>query len=89
MLRRNLIYTAITRSKTYLIMCGDLEAFQKAIQQTEGDRRFSFLKEKLIEKLGSPSDSIEPETVLVDESDPETWAIDESLNNEEDPFSLT
>lgn len=89
MLRRNLIYTAITRSKTYLIMCGDLEAFQKAIQQTEGDRRFSYLKDKLIEKLGAPSDPTEPENEFVDESDPETWAIDESLNDEEDPFLLT
>ena len=88
MLRRNLIYTAITRSKTYLIMCGDLEAFQRAIQHAEGNRRFSFLKEKLIERLGQPAGSSVSADLSNDEGDPETWSIDESLNEEEDPFSL-
>jgi exodeoxyribonuclease V alpha subunit len=89
MLRRNLIYTAITRSKTYLIMCGDLDAFQKAIQQAEGDRRFSFLKEKLIKKLDPMSVPSENDEQTLEESDPEMWLIDESLNDEEDPFSLS
>ncbi len=62
MLRRNLIYTGITRSKTYLIMCGDPNAFEQAIGQTEGDRRYSHLKEKLIERLagGLSSDAADP-----------------------------
>ncbi|MGV3488131.1 MAG: ATP-dependent RecD-like DNA helicase [Tuberibacillus sp.] len=51
MLRRNLVYTAITRSKTYLIMCGDSAAFEYAIKQTDVDRRHSRLKEKLVNRL--------------------------------------
>jgi len=51
MLRRNLIYTAITRSKSYLIMCGDSVALEYAIGQTDVDRRHSRLKEKLISRL--------------------------------------
>lgn len=51
MLRRNLIYTAITRSKTYLIICGDAEAFKYAISQTDVDRRHSRLKEKLESRM--------------------------------------
>jgi exodeoxyribonuclease V alpha subunit len=51
MLRRNLIYTAITRSKSYLILCGDTDAFEYAISQTDVDRRHSRLKEKLEARL--------------------------------------
>ncbi|WEG14091.1 ATP-dependent RecD-like DNA helicase [Pullulanibacillus sp. KACC 23026] len=92
MLRRNLIYTAITRSRSYLIMCGDADAFMRAIQQTEGDRRFSHLKEKLIERLGAEREEeerSESEKAAVDSlqsSDPDDWEIDETLNEEEDPF---
>lgn len=106
MLRRNLIYTAITRSQTYLIMCGDPEAFQTAIRQTEGDRRYSQLKEKLFDRLSSggqlspeeeqlrlvkknstPDMSKTTEAVKEELVHPEEWEIDETLNEEEDPFS--
>ncbi|WP_027724674.1 SF1B family DNA helicase RecD2 [Tuberibacillus calidus] len=51
MLRRNLIYTAITRSKSYLIMCGEGAALRYAIDQTDVDRRHSRLKEKLEQRF--------------------------------------
>jgi exodeoxyribonuclease V alpha subunit len=48
MLRRNLVYTGITRAKEFLILCGEVKAFQIAIQQQNEMKRNTFLKEKLI-----------------------------------------
>lgn len=47
MLKRNLLYTAITRSKSKLILCGELEAFALAAENT-GDLRKTLLVEKLL-----------------------------------------
>ncbi|MFC0473613.1 ATP-dependent RecD-like DNA helicase [Halalkalibacter kiskunsagensis] len=47
MLRRNLLYTGITRAKQYLLLCGDLKAFHTAITQKEELIRNSKLQEKL------------------------------------------
>lgn len=49
MLRRNLIYTAITRSKKFLIICGEEEAFRQGIQRADEQTRLTTLREKLIE----------------------------------------
>ncbi|MFC7441380.1 ATP-dependent RecD-like DNA helicase [Laceyella putida] len=49
MLERNLIYTGITRSKSYLILCGEKEAFAEGIKRQRGDERNSCLKD-LIEE---------------------------------------
>lgn len=53
MLRRNLIYTAITRSKEKLILCGEEEAFQIAVSRTDDNLRNTTLKEKLLEGINS------------------------------------
>ncbi|CDQ18093.1 ATP-dependent DNA helicase, RecD/TraA family [Halobacillus karajensis] len=58
MLRKNLLYTAITRSKQSLIICGDREAFLSGVGTTDTDTRYTRLKEKLNEE---PSKEIEPE----------------------------
>ncbi|MTH52531.1 ATP-dependent RecD-like DNA helicase [Bacillus mangrovi] len=47
MLRRNLIYTAITRSKKFLIMCGEEDAFVRGIQNKDQLERQTSLKERL------------------------------------------
>lgn len=47
MLRRNLLYTAITRSKNKLILCGDEGAFRFATENA-GDLRRTMLVEKLL-----------------------------------------
>lgn len=44
MLRRNLIYTAVTRGKDYLILCGEEQALQLAIQQNDVLTRYTSLK---------------------------------------------
>ncbi|OIJ16612.1 hypothetical protein BKP37_05100 [Anaerobacillus alkalilacustris] len=48
MLRRNLVYTGITRAKEYLILCGEVKAFQTAIDQQNEMKRNTLLKERLI-----------------------------------------
>jgi len=47
MLRRNLIYTGITRAKNYLILCGEPEEFMKGIQRTDDLKRFTTLRARL------------------------------------------
>ncbi|MGA9172781.1 MAG: ATP-dependent RecD-like DNA helicase [Thermoactinomyces sp.] len=49
MLERNLLYTGITRSKSYLIMCGEKEAFVDGLKRQSGEKRNSRLKD-LIEE---------------------------------------
>lgn len=55
MLQRNLIYTAITRSKSKLILLGQVSAFAQAVKHT-GTRRKTYLFERF-----EPSDAFEKE----------------------------
>ncbi|WP_100488678.1 ATP-dependent RecD-like DNA helicase [Sporolactobacillus pectinivorans] len=63
MLRRNLIYTAVTRSKEYLMLCGDAEAFNQAVSRNDIDLRHSNLGKKLQERLHMPLESVKDETI--------------------------
>ena len=47
MLQRNLIYTAITRSKQFLILCGEEEAFRMGVERADEQSRQTTLCEKL------------------------------------------
>jgi len=47
MLKKNLLYTAITRSKRTLIICGEADAFMKGIRTIDTNRRYTALAEKL------------------------------------------
>ncbi|GAE26721.1 RecD-like DNA helicase YrrC [Halalkalibacter wakoensis JCM 9140] len=47
MLRRNLLYTGITRAKQFLLLCGDLKAIHTAITDRDEQLRNSMLQEKL------------------------------------------
>ncbi|GGJ83868.1 ATP-dependent RecD-like DNA helicase [Lentibacillus kapialis] len=51
MLKKNLLYTAITRSKKSLIICGDKRAFLRGIKTLDSNQRFTSLKEQLRERL--------------------------------------
>ncbi|SFE27660.1 SF1B family DNA helicase RecD2 [Alteribacillus iranensis] len=56
MLQRNLLYTAITRAQDYLILCGEREAIQFAVDKDNRDGRFTTLVEKFLHAAGeSPS----------------------------------
>lgn len=62
MLRRNLIYTAITRSKQFLILCGEEEAFKMGVQRADEQTRLTTLCMKLemaIEKKESIKEASE------------------------------
>ena len=50
MLRRNLLYTAITRSKQFLILCGEEEAFNIGIARNDDLIRKTALAERLTEE---------------------------------------
>jgi exodeoxyribonuclease V alpha subunit len=47
MLRRKLVYTGITRSKSFLMMCGDPEAFRMAVENDDEGARYSHLQKRL------------------------------------------
>ncbi|MFD2133639.1 ATP-dependent RecD-like DNA helicase [Pseudogracilibacillus auburnensis] len=53
MLRKNLLYTAITRSQKSLIMCGEVNAFMQGIETLDTNKRYTTLKEQLRQKLAS------------------------------------
>ena len=47
MLKRNLIYTGITRGKKLVVLVGQKRALAKAIKGKQVERRWSKLKERL------------------------------------------
>ena len=53
MLRRKLLYTAITRSKQFLILCGEEEAFRLGVEKDDDLERNTSLLEKLISEKQS------------------------------------
>ncbi|MFS7259502.1 ATP-dependent RecD-like DNA helicase [Carnobacterium divergens] len=48
MLRRDLLYTAITRSRDLLILCGEPQAFETCVEKSSDDR-LTTLKERIVE----------------------------------------
>lgn len=57
LLQRNLIYTAVTRSKSKLIMLGEFKAFDYAIKN-EGDKRQTYLVQRFDLTNGSEADTL-------------------------------
>ena len=51
MLRRNLIYTAVTRSKSKVILIGERGALMKAIRISDVDKRNTRLSEQIIQMM--------------------------------------
>lgn len=72
MLQRNLIYTAITRSKSKLVMLGEISAFDYAIKN-EGAKRNTYLVERFtpdLIPLLPASDSLRLQRQTSDKTDP-------------------
>ena len=84
MLRKNLLYTAITRSKQSLIMCGEIDAFMQGIQTFDSDTRYTTLKERLELKAEKTNPQIE-EVTNVDEMEVDDLEVMQS--DEEDDIS--
>lgn len=70
MLKRKLIYTAVTRAKNSLVMIGDVRALQMGISQIEANRR-TILKEKVIEYLhhGTLNEAPSDATLIIDDEE--------------------
>jgi exodeoxyribonuclease V alpha subunit len=66
MLKRKLIYTAVTRAKKYLIMLGNVEAINRGIQGIESHR-----KTKLIQKIKQIFAGVYQENIEMCENLPE------------------
>ncbi|MBQ1319620.1 MAG: ATP-dependent RecD-like DNA helicase [Solobacterium sp.] len=54
MLRRNLIYTGVTRARQSLVLLGEAGAFLKGVETLERHRRNTTLKEKIIAAFSDP-----------------------------------
>ncbi|GAA0334421.1 ATP-dependent RecD-like DNA helicase [Bacillus carboniphilus] len=59
MLRRNLLYTAVTRSKQFLILCGETEAFEIGVMRQDDHQR----QTSLVERLTSNNEAKEQGTI--------------------------
>lgn len=59
MLRRNLLYTGITRAKNFLILCGEPEIFSTGLNKTDDLQRLTSLRARL--------NPLEVEDVLINE----------------------
>ncbi|WP_102345460.1 SF1B family DNA helicase RecD2 [Bacillus sp. Marseille-P3661] len=70
MLRRNLIYTAVTRSKNYLILCGEEDALRQGVSRQDEGLRQTSLQQKIIERFDGPL-STDPELVQLDNNNME------------------
>ena len=68
MLKRKLIYTAITRAKKYLIMMGNIEAMRKGIVEIEDDRHTK-LTSRIKEIFNEPSKLKDSEAIIDTEED--------------------
>lgn len=83
MLKRKLIYTAITRAKKFLVMLGNIEAFRKGIIQIE-DKRKTKLQERIHDLLTNPNAILDPNSAFteVKEEKMEEVSISDFMNNE-------
>lgn len=82
MLRRNLLYTGITRSKDFLILCGDPQVFRYGVERTDDTQRMTTLKARLQRSEAEPAEVIvevsdgpaapPKQAVAADKPDPET-----------------
>ena len=63
MLRRNLLYTGITRAKNFLILCGEPDVLAQGLQRTDDAQRLTTLRARLnpMQEPATPKVSDEPE----------------------------
>ena len=55
MLRRNLLYTAVTRGKQLVVLVGTKKALGMAIHRRDTGRRFGLLRQRLDEVMARPA----------------------------------
>ena len=84
MLRRNLLYTGITRAKNFLILCGDPEVFKFGVERTDDLQRLTTLKERLADE-----EKEEIETKSTSSVSTEKSSTEETLSVEADEVDST
>lgn len=83
MLRRNLIYTAITRSKRSLILCGEVDALRMGIERTDEQSRNTTLCEKLREQFNTQDTSLDKDKLPNDHpTEQQLWEVDPMIGME-------
>jgi exodeoxyribonuclease V alpha subunit len=80
MLRRNLIYTAITRSKQFLILVGEEEALKMGIERGEDTQRNTTLVQKLVELL--------PDLKNGGETEETSLEVDQEIKEPQEPVYI-
>ena len=88
MLRRNLLYTAVTRAKRLLIMVGDRSAFERSIRDQSSERRTT-LKERIFTTFKINQKAAPDEAVEVSDDKQETdyrLTLDMVMNNAINPM---
>lgn len=85
MLRRNLLYTAVTRSRRLLIMVGDRSAFERSIRDQSNERQTT-LKERIFATFKIKPKNEDPEEP--EDSEPIDYhlTLDMVMNNSIDPM---
>lgn len=86
MLRRNLLYTGITRAKNFLILCGEPEEFRAGINRTDEMERQTTLKERLNGDVVVSDSEVVPDQqseVLVSEE------VEQTAHTEPSVYELT
>ena len=92
MLKRKLLYTAITRAKEKLIIIGDINSFKYGVERTE-DSRQSVLKQKIIDKILLKSEKItkketKPKRIKIDNPEIPFDYLGEDLNESLSPYDF-
>ena len=55
LLNRNLLYTAVTRARKCVVLAGDPQVFEEMIENVSQQRRYSGLKDRLLEMKEDPA----------------------------------
>ncbi|MGM8212956.1 SF1B family DNA helicase RecD2 [Virgibacillus sp. W0430] len=70
MLRKNLLYTAVTRSQQSLIICGMKDAFLRGVRTKDTNKRYTSLKERIMERIKDMKEATTGQTDPEDEISP-------------------
>lgn len=86
MLRRNLLYTGITRAKNFLILCGEPDVLADGLQRTDDLQRFTSLRARL-NPMEIDEELVKVEAVPIeDEGMNEPVSIEQKLTVETAPY---
>lgn len=89
MLRRNLLYTGITRAKNFLILCGEAEEFLAGIQRTDETERQTTLKQRIAgEELAAQQETADKAPEETESAVPEQTEIVQESKLTMDNFAV-